>query len=571
MRVPGSKRGRQQYSPPISLAVTSFVHYKSASPPISSSCFEACPSGSIIVHLHILETGTEYSTPYASSGDAPPRFSAKEETPGLAGNSPSPLKIQLVEDDPSFGALLEAILNEADYGRFEAIRVTRLSEALDLLGKTNFDAVLLDLSLPDSNGLATLTSLHTRYPKVPIVVLTGTRDENLAIDSLRNGAQDYIVKGQLDNDMLVRSIRYAIERNRVEQELVESESRYRALMEQASDGIFVLDPSGRLSDVNPIGSALLGYRREELLGMTQTDLLVPLTYLRSTRRDEEFRHGAVAIRERIVRRKDGTEVTVEISAKLLDDGRILAIARDITRRKKAEQELQAHVENQANLLHQLLNAQEDERRRLSMDIHDGPLQSLGVSLLALDRSMRRLDRGEYDAGRQELATLRASLSNTVSEVRAVLADLSLELLTQYGLRIALRNHIERFSEVTGIQVDLNYVVRRKLGADVVLLMYRLAQEALANIRKHSRAERASVTLRVSHGVLHMTIKDNGRGFDPQAVLQMRYAGEKLGLRSMRERIELAGGLFDIKSAPGQGTTLDFSCPLPGPKPRKRKK
>ncbi len=314
--------------------------------------------------------------------------------------------------------------------------------------------------------------------------------------------------------MLVRSIRYAIERNRVEQELVESESRYRALMEQASDGIFVLDPSSRLTDVNPIGCSMLGYSREELLGMTQADFIVPLTYLRSTKADTEFQHGAVAVRERVVRRKDGTEVTVEISAKLLDDGRILAIARDITRRKRAEKELQAHVENQANLLHQLLNAQEDERRRLSMDIHDGPLQSLGVSLLALDRSMRRFDRGEQDAGRRELETLRTSLSSTVAEVRAVLADLSLELLTQYGLRIALRNHVERFSEVTGIQVDLNYVVRRKLGADVVLLMYRLAQEALANIRKHSRAEKALVYLRVSHGVLNMTITDNGRGFRP---------------------------------------------------------
>ncbi len=134
------------------------------------------------MHLHILETIAEYSTPYASSGDTLPRFSAKEESPGLTGNSPSPLKIQLVEDDPSFGALLEAILNEADYGRFEAVRVTRLSDALDLLGKTHFDAVLLDLSLPDSYGLATLTSLHAHYPKVPIVVLTGTRDENLAIE-----------------------------------------------------------------------------------------------------------------------------------------------------------------------------------------------------------------------------------------------------------------------------------------------------------------------------------------------------------------------------------------------------
>jgi PAS domain S-box-containing protein len=341
-------------------------------------------------------------------------------------------------------------------------------------------------------------------------------------------------------------------------------------MEQASDGIFVLDRKGRLSDVNPIGSSMLGYSTEELLGMTPTELIVPLDYLPSANQEMEFRRGAVAVRERVVRRKDGSEITVEISAKMLDDGRILAIARDITKRKVAEEELQAHVENQANLLHQLLNAQEDERRRLSMDIHDGPLQSLGVSLLALDRSMRRLDRGEQEAGRRELEILRASLSNTVTEVRAVLADLSLELLTQYGLQTALRNHIERFSEVTGIHVDFSYVVRRKLAPDVMLLMYRLAQEALANIRKHSRAEMASVRLRVSQGELHLIISDNGRGFDPQAVLQRRYAGEKLGLRSMRERIELAGGRFDIRSAPGDGTVLDFSCPLPGSKERKPK-
>jgi signal transduction histidine kinase len=174
------------------------------------------------------------------------------------------------------------------------------------------------------------------------------------------------------------------------------------------------------------------------------------------------------------------------------------------------------------------------------------------------------------AGRSELDSLRASLSSTVSEVRAVLADLSLELLTQYGLETALRNHIERFSEVTGIEVGLRYVVRRKLGADVELLMYRLAQEALANIRKHSRAELAWIQVRVTRGDLHLVIRDNGRGFDPQAVLQKRYAGEKLGLRSMRERIELAGGQFSISSVPGEGTVLEFTCPLPLVRAAKRK-
>jgi two-component system sensor histidine kinase UhpB len=472
------------------------------------------------------------------------------------------LKIQLVEDDPSYGALLEAVLNEADYGHFEAVRVTCLADALESLDRNHFDAVLLDLTLPDSSGIASLIALHSRHPEMPIVVLTGMRDETLAIESLRNGAQDYIVKGQLDNDMLVRLIRYAIERKRIEQELVDSESRYRALMEQASDGIFVLDSTGHLTDINPSGCEMLGYSREELLGMSQKDLIVPLDYPLTEVGDAESDESRIVLREHIVRHRDGSEITVEVSAKLLDDGRTMAIARDITKRKVAEDELQAHVENQANLLHQLLNAQEDERRRLSMDIHDGPLQSLGVCLLALDRSIRRFDRSDLKAGRSELDALRASLSSTVSEVRAVLADLSLELLTQYGLETALRNHMERFSEVTGIEVAISYVVRRKLGADVELLMYRLAQEALANIRKHSRAESAMIQLRVIQGDLHLIIRDNGRGFDPQAVLQKKYAGEKLGLRSMRERIELAGGKFDISSAPGEGTVLEFTCPLP---------
>jgi PAS domain S-box-containing protein len=519
------------------------------------------------VSLEAYHSTPEFPAPYNPSGDSMPRFSEKEETPGLISPSPTPLRIELVEDDPSFGPLLEAILNEADYGYFEAIRATYLSEALALLENHRFDAVLLDLSLPDSWGLDTLTALRARHPKMPIVVLTGTRDENLAIESLRNGAQDYLVKGQLDNDTIVRSIRYAIERNRVEQDLLESESRYRVLMEQASDGIFVVDKAGRLTDVNPSGCEMLGYSLHDLLGTAQSDLVVPLIYRNAEEGEAEFRDRPMVVGERVVRRKDGTYITVEVSAKLLDDGRTMAIVRDVTQRKVAEAELQAHAEEQANLLHQLLNAQEDERRRLSMDIHDGPLQSLGVSLLALDRSIRRLDRGELAAGRHELDTLRANLSSTVAEVRAVLADLSLELLTQYGLRTALRNHIERFNEVTGIHVELHYSLRRKLDADVILLTYRLIQEALANIRKHSRAERAEVHLRVRHGVLRLTIKDDGRGFDPQAVLQKRYAGEKLGLRSMKERVELAGGKFEIDSSPESGTVLDFYCPLPDANPK----
>jgi two-component system, NarL family, sensor histidine kinase UhpB len=511
------------------------------------------------IHLSYLEPYEQHNP----SGHPAALFSYEEEilTEDQLG---VPLRVLIVEDDAVLAQLLEAILTEGDYGKFEAQCATCLVDALTMLGDSHFDAVLLDLSLPDSSNLETLISLHEHFPNVPVIVLTGIADEAVALRALRRGAQDYIVKGQMDNDMLVRSIRYAVERFRADRLLVESENRYRMLMEQASDGIFILDPSMKLIDANPAACEMLGYQKEDLLAMSARDLVVPLIYedlTASKQALEDYQHGMVIRSERTVRRRDGTYLTLELSAKLLEDGRTIAIVRDVSERKQAEQTMQANYEAQANMLHQLLSAQEDERRRLSMDIHDGPLQSLGVSLLALDRAMRRLDRGETEGSRKELALLRSSLSNTVSEVRAVLADLSLELLTQYGLEIALGNHVERFSEVTGIELALHYNVRRRLSGDVKLLMYRLAQEGLANIRKHSRATKASVRLYVRGGYLHMVLTDNGRGFDPDAVLKMRYAGEKLGLRSIRERIELAGGMFEIHSMPGKGTRLDFHYPL----------
>ncbi|MEO8286751.1 MAG: PAS domain S-box protein [Chloroflexota bacterium] len=531
------------------------------------SSYEPGDGGGISDGMPLLTRSGDYPSMWGTSS---PLGYSDTSAPGAESDH---LRVLLVEDNPSFADLMEAILNEGDYGNFYAVRAARLSDARDLMKESEFDVVLLDLSLPDSTGINTLTLLHQENPNLPVVVLTGTQDENLALDALRNGAQDYLVKGQNDNEVLVRAIRYAVERKRVERKFLESESRYRALMEQASDGIFVVDRRGRLTDVNPVGATMLGYEPNELLHMNQRDLVMPLARELNHEGLEEFRSGRIIVQERVVRHKNGTNITVEIGAKLLDDGRIMAIARDVTARKVAEEALQARAQEQANLLHQLLNAQEAERRRLSMDIHDGPLQSLGVSLLALDRSIRRLDRGELDASRRELNALRASLTGTVTEVRAVLADLSLELLTQYGLETALRNHVERFSEVTGIEVDLRYQVKRKLGADVTLLMYRLAQEALANIRKHSRANSATIQMNVSRGDLSMLVSDNGRGFDPKAVLQKRYAGEKLGLRSMRERVELAGGKFTIESSPESGTILTFSCPLSTPSPvtRRRRK
>jgi len=130
-------------------------------------------------------------------------------------------RVLLIEDDPAYARLIETLLEEEVGGGYDVERASRLEEGLDRLKAGNIDAVLLDLTLPDSKGLDTFVRACDAAPGVPIVVLTGFDDEQLALDAVKRGAQDYLVKGNAENDTLARSLRYAIERNRMQAELRE--------------------------------------------------------------------------------------------------------------------------------------------------------------------------------------------------------------------------------------------------------------------------------------------------------------------------------------------------------------
>lgn len=141
--------------------------------------------------------------------------------------SDKPIKMLIVEDNPGDARLLRELLGETPSARFELTLAERLSEAVQLLAKTTFDAVILDLRLPDSQGIDTFLRLHEKAPDVPTVVLTGIFDETMAVKAVENGAQDYLVKGHVDGDSLARSIRYAVARHAAEPQAGEHERRAR--------------------------------------------------------------------------------------------------------------------------------------------------------------------------------------------------------------------------------------------------------------------------------------------------------------------------------------------------------
>lgn len=143
-----------------------------------------------------------------------------------------PIHILLVEDNSDDATLLQLTLNEGPRGQFELVHVERLAEALKRLKAQAFDLVLLDLTLPDSRGLETFRKLHHQSPEVPVVALTGLDDETVAITAAKEGAQDYLVKGQFNRGLLVRAMRYAIERKRAETDLANYARQLRLKNEQ---------------------------------------------------------------------------------------------------------------------------------------------------------------------------------------------------------------------------------------------------------------------------------------------------------------------------------------------------
>ena len=209
---------------------------------------------------------------------------------------------------------------------------------------------------------------------------------------------------------------------------------------------------------------------------------------------------------------------------------------------------------------QLLRSREEERARLARDLHDGPIQVLVG--LNLELGLRMVTQAE-SSGQQGLGTLRAEVQDLLSELRQVCAELRPPMLDTLGLSAALRALVEEWSADHGVSVDLEVppnAATRQLPEDVAVNLYRVVQEALANVARHAAARRVTIRLVGDDTGLALTIRDDGRGFDVPDDLHDLTAQGHFGLAGMAERAALIGGQWTVESAPGQGTTLRLIQP-----------
>ncbi|TET39823.1 MAG: PAS domain S-box protein [Dehalococcoidia bacterium] len=352
----------------------------------------------------------------------------------------------------------------------------------------------------------------------------------------------------------------AIENTHLFQQLQASEQSYRDLFENANDAIWVQDLEGNILVTNKACEKLTGYTQEELTGAKVVGFLSEegLNIAREVR--HKLLKGEVIeqpYEQRLIK-KDGTEAIMKLATSLITtDGQPTGfqhIARDVTEEKRMQENLRFYVQ-------QVIAAQEEERKRIARELHDEPAQSLLLLSQRLDALASASHRKSFKPIQEQLEGLRTLAVHTLEGLRRYTQDLRPSILDDLGLVAALEWLADELSK-NGISARVEILgVERALLSQAQLLLFRIAQEALSNVRRHSQASIAEVTIEFDEGKTRMTIKDNGKGFElPRSIGDFASTG-KLGLMGMQERVRLLRGTLTLHSELGEGTIVMVEVPV----------
>jgi signal transduction histidine kinase len=211
------------------------------------------------------------------------------------------------------------------------------------------------------------------------------------------------------------------------------------------------------------------------------------------------------------------------------------------------------------LLDRVVSAQEQERQRIALELHDGPIQVLAMLGIRLSSCKALLDRGEVQASAEILRQAEERLNAETQGLRQLMSELRPPVLDERGLAAAIRDYCEAFQRDTGIAVDLNAQPISRLDASCETVLYRIVQEALTNVRRHSRASQVTVRIGETSDGVGVEVGDNGVGFEVTDGTVLAREGH-FGILGMQQRAELSGGTWGIESAPGKGTTIRVRLP-----------
>ena len=460
------------------------------------------------------------------------------------------LKILHLEDLVADAEIVDRVLRKAKF-HFEKRVVTDRPDFVRALREFRPDIILSDHSLPTFNSLEALRITREEGIVVPFILVTATVSEEYAVNVIKEGAGDYILKDRLER--LPSAVQNALDKFNMErarrladEALRSSEQKYKLLFESNPMPMWMFSiESLAIIDVNEAAMVHYGYSREEFLSITAGNIW-------NEQKREAYRSGVWKHKK-----KDGTLIDVEVIAHDFMHGQepvILILAIDITEKLRAQAELARQADIQQKLVTETsIQVQEREREQIGKELHDNINQILAATKLYLDLAIKE---GEDEVITGILLKGYKNLGSAMEEIRQLSQSLVAPSLGGIGLDKALTQLIENLplSSSLDLKLDTSEYTCDIADEGMKLTCYRIVQVQLNNIIRHARAKNASIRLKRARG-LELTIQDDGIGFDQKK----RTPG--IGLRNIRNRVGFYNGEVSIFSEPGNGCTLTITIPL----------
>jgi PAS domain S-box-containing protein len=470
------------------------------------------------------------------------------------------VKILLVDDNPDNLISIEAALDSLNE---DVVSARSGTEALRYLLESDFAAILLDVKMPDMDGFETAELIRSRKRSqhTPILFLTAYRNEEHLFRGYDLGAVDFLFK-PIVPEILRSKVAVFVELSRSAQRqrkqaeiLAKAELKFRSLLEAAPDAMLITTAEGEVVLANSRADDLFGYSRQELIGSNIRDL-VPSWTLNS------YHVGELASV-----RKDGSTLPSEISSSPLqtEEGLLITSAiRDISERKQAEQRIAEQTQQlyEANrelrhLSSRIVAIRDEERRRLGRELHDSQGQYLAAIKMNLE-TIETTDAVLSGVQKSALTEAITLLERSMREIRVISHLLHPPLLDEIGLQAVVPWYLNSFSERSGIQIELEMPSDiAKLPDQVELAVFRVLQECLTNVHRHSGSKVAKVKILPVETSVVLEVSDRGRGVSSQNGSEPVMG---VGITGMRERVRELGGQFEINSS-SDGTVVRAVLPV----------
>jgi len=520
-----------------------------------------------------------------------------------------PIRILFVEDIPD-DMELASIELQKDGIAVVSMRVDKENELIQALDSFLPDLVISDYSMPGFDGMEALRIIQQHDQNLPVIMFTGSINEEVAVECMKQGASDYILKDKIarlpyavKEVLVTKKLWEAREKNMAEKkgyieeleklntelaaarqaslnvmedliaeieqkeivskELAESENKFRGIAQQISDLIYITDTEGLIEFISPSSIQLFGYVPEEMVGKHFMQFLeesqIPLAQKKFQAAIETGKREKELIFT--MKRKGGTLFQGELQATVFiqDNERVgtLGLIRDITDRLMAEKEIKETAQKLRNLTTHIQEVREEERKEIAQNLHD----DLGQKLTALNIDLAWLA-GRIPVDLPELSEkingMHGLIMETATRIKQISSQLRPSILDDLGISAALIWQTNEFSARTETPCKVSIIPEdMTMSEEAGTQVFRIVQEALTNIMRHAEASNVVINLIEKENKWRLRIKDNGKGISEED----REESHSFGLAGMEERAHLCGGTFTIKGAPGKGTEIVVEVPI----------